>query len=360
MLVLQVLVLLFFMVAVPVAMGAGIASYVEKQEKNICFIWMTGFVLFMALFQVLAVPIILLQKKGDYRYPGAFSMLVLLFGILSIAAGISGILIWWMRVGKKTRLQVVQPKMGKAEMALWLVFGAGLVLQLVMAAVLSFSDGDDAYYVAVATVAENSDTMYMILPYTGATTGLDGRHALAPFPMLIAFLARVSGFHVATVAHVVMPLFIIPLTYCIYGLIGNRLFKGKKIYLASFMVFVEILVLWGNHSPYTAETFLMIRSWQGKAVLANVIIPGAFLVLYMIGERLAENRKVEKSLWVLLFLLMESASLCSTQGCVLIATLLGCFGLCIVLVYKAYRSILPIVLCLIPAVVYMGMYLWIQ
>lgn len=360
MLVLQILILFFFMMVLPIAMGAGLACFVEKQEKNICFMWVSGFVLLLALFQVLSVPLILLQEKMSFGQKDVLSVLIFLFAVIASLMGASGTVTWVVHIRKKPKLEIVRSKMNTLEKVLWIVFGLGLTVQLIMAAVLSFSDGDDAYYVAVATMAESDGSMYMNLPYRGGTTGLDGRHALAPFPILIAFLARVSGLHVATVAHVVMPLFIIPITYCVYGLIGNRLFKGKRVYLAMFLVFAEVLVLWGNHSPYTAETFLMIRSWQGKAVLANVIVPASFFVLYMIGERLSENRKVEKSLWILMFMLMESASLCSTQGCILLATMLGCFGLCIVLVYKAFRSILPIILCLVPTVVYMGMYLLIR
>lgn len=357
MIVIQVFILLLFLAVIPVMMGAGVVCFVEKQEKNIVFIWVVGVVMFLALLQVLAVPVILLQKTNEYFASGAFAKLSFLFAGSAALTGIGSMITWWFGCKKKSILRVVKSPMKKAEKVLWIIFSAVLLLQLVMSGVLAFSDGDDAYYVAVATIAESSDSMYRVSPYTGQAIDLDGRHVLAPFPVLIAFLARISGLHVATVAHVVMPLFIIPLTYCIYGLIGERLFKGKKLYLAAFLVFVELLVLWGNHSPYTAETFLMIRSWQGKAVLANVIIPAVFLILYMIGERLAENRKVEKNLWLILFMLMVSASLCSTQGCVLIATLLGCFALCITFVYKAFKYILPIVLCLVPAVVYMGMYM---
>ncbi len=357
MLVLQIFVLLFFMLLIPVAMGAGIASYVEKQEKNVFFMWVAGFVMFMALFQLVAVPAILMQDKISFEGAGAFSALVYLFGILSVVVGLCSTFIGVKRTRKMSRLSVVKAGMPKLEKVLWGIFGFVLLWQLVMAAVLCFSDGDDAFYVAVANLADANDNMYIRSPYTGGTMGLDMRHSLAPFPVLIAFLARLSGLHVATVAHVVMPLFIIPLTYCIYGLIGNRLFKGKRTYVAFFMVFVELLVLWGNHSSYTAETFLMIRSWQGKAVLANVVIPATFLILYMIGERLGENRKIEKSLWVLLFLLTESAALCSTQGCILTVALMGCFCICAVFVYKAFHVLLPLILCMFPAVIYMGMYL---
>lgn len=360
MLILQILILLFFMVVIPVSLGAGLASFVERQERNLFFIWVTGVVAMLALFQIVAVPVILLQERVTFQPLGAFTLLTWVFGTLAVLAGTFGAFLWIKGIRKKKGFAVVRTPMTKQEYLVFAVFGLLLLLQLIMAGLLFFGDGDDAFYVAVATLAESGDNMYINLPYTGGTMGLDARHALAPFPIFVAFLARITGLHTATMAHVVMPLFVIPMTYCVYGLIGNRLFKGKKLLLGFFMIFVEVLVLWGNHSPYTVETFLMIRSWQGKAVLANVIIPAAFLVIYLIGERLAEKRKVEKSLWLILFLLVESAALCSTQGCILLVALLGCFGICTMLVYKVFWTLLPLALCLLPAVVYMGMYLWLR
>lgn len=360
MLLVQVITLLFWALFIPVCMGAGAAAFVDKQEKNIAFMWIAGYLLYMAVFQIISVPFILLQGRISFGERGAFSTLVWVFGGLSITLALSGIIIWWVKRKEKTKLHIVAKPKEKTEHILWCLVGVLLLLQLVMAVLLEFGDGDDAYYVAISTVTQSSDTMYLILPYTGRTTELDIRHSLAPFPVLVAFWARVSGLHAATVAHIAMPLLSIPLTYGIYGMIGSRLFKGKKISMAVFLIFTEILVMWGNYSAYTAETFLMIRSWQGKAVLANIIIPSAFLLLYMIGEQLAEKRKAERSLWFLLFMLVESASLCSTQGCVLLATLLGCFGFCLLFVYKKWKPFLMIILCLVPAAVYMGLYLWLR
>ena len=37
--VLQILVLLFFMVLVPLALGAGVSAFIREMERNICFMW---------------------------------------------------------------------------------------------------------------------------------------------------------------------------------------------------------------------------------------------------------------------------------------------------------------------------------
>lgn len=357
MILVQIVVLLFWTLAVPIGMGAGIAAFVDKQKKSIGFMWIAGYILFMALFQLIAVPIVLFQSSLPFETLGAFTFLVWVFGALSLAVAVCGSILWLFKSRKWARLHVVEQSMGRTEKICFIVFGVLLVIQLVMAVLLRFGDDDDAYYVVVAVLAESGETMYQTLPYTGGTTGLDGRHALAPFPLLIAFWARVTGIHPAIVAHTIMPFLMIPLTYCVYGKIGNMLFKGKKKPLAIFMIFLAILILCGNYSPYTAETFLMIRSWQGKAVVANIMIPSAFLLLYMMGERLLEKRRIEKSLWFLLLMLVVSACLCSTQGGVLLAVLLSCFGVCLFAVYKKGKLLLPVLVCLLPAAAYLGLYL---
>lgn len=352
MLILQIGLLLLFMVAVPLGIGAGIAAFVDRQERNAGFMWMAGYLVLLAVFQILSVPLII---KGAH-----FSTLVLWFAMLCVLLSAAGIGVRLYHMRKRSALRAMKDKAGKREIVLWAVFGALLLLQLFMAGYLSFADGDDAYFVTVSTIADGTDTMYFYLPYTGGTTSLDMRHALAPFPLYIAFLARVTGFHAATVAHIVMPVILIPLTYCIYGLIGSRLLKGKRRQLPVFMIFTALLILWGNYSLYTAETFLMTRTRQGKAALGNIMVPAFFFLAYLVGERLAEKKKVEKSLWLLLFCLTAFSCLCSTFGGFLTAVLFGAFGLCALITYKRWRLLLPLALCLLPAAVYMGMYMMLK
>lgn len=60
--------------------------------------------------------------------------------------------------------------------------GVLLLVQLVLAVLMVYGDGDDAYYVAISAAAEESGRMYQKIPYTGMHTELDVRHGLAPFP----------------------------------------------------------------------------------------------------------------------------------------------------------------------------------
>lgn len=351
------LLLILYGIVIPLCIGAGVAAFVEKQERNLCFIWIAGYLLYFSLFQLVSVPLILKAKP--------FSMLVSLFAVIALIVAGMGAGVWVFKMRRRAALHVVKPARersakilaGKTELCFWILAGIGLLIQLFLQARLAFGDGDDAYFVAVSHATITSNKMYLTLPYTGGSTILEIRHALAPFPIFISFVSRMSGLHTATVSHIVIPFLLLPLTYGIYGMIGSRLLTGRRKWLPLFLVFAELLVIWGNVSLYTAETFLITRTGQGKAALANLVIPALFLLLYMVGERIASGRRVEKSLWLLAFCIMMTACFCSTLGGFLIAVLLGVFGLCVVFVYRKWSIFLPLCLCLMPAAVYIGLYL---
>lgn len=351
------LLLILYGIVVPLCMGAGAAAFVKKQERNLCFMWIAGYLLYFALFQLVSVPFILKMAF--------FSLLARWFSVISLIAAGAGAGIWFFKARRRSRLHAVETSqegatkvpMGKREICFWILAGIGLLIQLFLQVSLAFGDGDDAYYVALSHATMTTDRMYLVLPYTGGSTILETRHALAPLPIFISFFAQLSGLHSAIVAHIVIPLLLLPITYGIYAMIGSRLFVGKREWLPLFLIFAELLVVWGNVSLYTAETFLITRTRQGKAALANLVIPALFLFLYMIGERLAADKRVEKSLWVLVFAAMMTACFCSTLGGFLIAVLLGVFGLSVLFVYRKWSIVFPLCLCVLPAAVYIGLYL---
>ncbi len=349
MLFIQIIIFLFFALAAPICVGAGAVSFLDRQKRNIGLMWMAGELLLLAAFQVMSVPMILAGRL--------FSGLVRVYAVFSVLAAAGGMAVFVYKKKKTPVLKEVQPKPGKTEKALWIAVGVLLLVQLFLTAFLAFGDGDDAYYMAVSTTSDVFDSMYRFSPYTGSSTKMDIRHSLSPFPVYIAFLSRVSGIHAAVIFHVALPLLLIPLAYVIYGMIGRRLLKGKRRQLPAFMLFVELLVLWGNYSLYTAETFLITRTSQGKAVLGNIMIPALFLLLYMMGERLAESKMPEACLWVLLAALVTCACLCSVLGAFLTVILLGAFCLCAVFSYKKWKLLLPAAASLLPAVVFAGMYM---
>lgn len=345
MIVVRLLWLAVLVFVLPACVGNCFAG-VDKPHKNIVFLWISGQILLWAGFQVICVPVILTE--------GRLEKVVLWYGVY-----ITGLLmvsaVLWFRNHKGPKAVWTQ-KPDREAVILWVIFGVLLLLQLVLAVVMVYNDGDDAYYVAISTAAQESGKMYQKLPYTGMSTELDVRHGLAPFPIWIAWLARMTGIATVTVAKTLLPVALISMTYGVFYLIGSRgLSQGKNLPL--FLICTEVLVLFGDYSFYTVENFMIARSRQGKAALGSILIPMIFFLLLILFRRLQEKQKITVGFWILLTAVMTSCCLASTMGALLACMLVGVAGICGAIAYQNRKILLPLAACCVPCIIYAGMYL---
>lgn len=344
---LQILVLVVLLTAVPAMVGC-IYEKVNMRGSRLIFRWLSGQVTLWAGFQVICVPMILKRES--------LSAVVTLFGLYLGALLLLSLGTCVRRYAEGERMTRNGRTALKMETGLFWLIAAGLLLfQLVQAVRLTYGDGDDAYYVAVSTAAESSDTMYVTLPYTGLTTETDIRHGLAPFPMWIAVLARVSGLSAVQTAHLVVPVALIAMSYGVFALMGAQLFRNREQSLL-FLVFTEISVMFGGYSLYTAENFMIARSRQGKAALASLVIPFLFLQLLHLFRCMEEKVKIPWRCYLLLLATMMSGCLCSTLGSLLCCMLVGmaaAVGFCL---YRA-RQNLFLLSCCLPCMGYALLYL---
>lgn len=249
-----------------------------------------------------------------------------------------------------------------------------LAFQLYKAAAYASFDGDDAYYVVESLIAQQADVMYRILPYTGRPTDLDIRHALAVFPMWVAFIAKRSGIHATIVSHTIMPFVLIPLSYLVYYEIGKRLFRGEN--LSIFMILMGMFQIFGNVSIYTNETFFLTRTWQGKAVAGSLVIPALFWMFLSIYDgkkewkdkrqsdtrgRAGSGRKMRKchedaGLWFVFVCINMTAGVCSSIAVFLVCILMALTALALAVTERNYKVILKMGAVCIPNVIYMAVY----
>lgn len=315
-------------------------------RRNILFWWVSGQMLLWAVFQIICVPMILI--KMDFMY------LVWLYTAVAAILLIVAAVLFCRRKGWKFLYSAKGTKTKRAVI-LGGIFWALLLFQLIQAVRMVYYDGDDAYYVALTTIT--NDTMYQKLPYTGGTTELDIRHSLAPFPIWIAYLTQVSGLEAVTVSHIAVPLMLISMTYGIFYLLGERVFGEKQERVPLFLVLSELLVLFGDYSYYTAENFMIARSRQGKAALGNIIVPMLFLLLLLLLQQLEEQRKNSIKYWVLFLAVMTSVCLCSTMGALLGMMLVGVTGICGAIAFKKWRILMPLFGCCVPCIIFVVLYL---
>ncbi len=361
------MILLLWLFLIPTIVGGIAAVFVDKGKDSLLLSWITGQMMLWALFQLISVPLILKGSRfyTDFSRPIDADNPVFTVVTLYLAAAAVLVLLGFLFSLRHLRRHTMRVKVvrgydegkGKWFRVLWVLFWLLLLFQMFQAVWMTYGDGDDAFYVAVSTIAEESNTMYQKLPYTGGSTGLDIRHGLAPFPIWIAFLARMSGIPSVIVAHVAVPLMLIPMTYGIYYLIGTKLCRNRSEKLPLFLVLTELLVLFGDYSFYSVENFMIARSRQGKAALGSIVIPMTVYLFLLILERIQENRKVECVLWLLLLCCVFTGCMCSTMGAVLLCMVTGVTGICAAVCYKKWNLLIPMALCCIPAVCYAVIYL---
>lgn len=259
---------------------------------------------------------------------------------------------------------------------LWAIFGALLIFQLYKAVTTVFFDGDNIYYVVQSLIATQQGTMYREMPYIGGSTELDMRHALAVMPVWFAYLAEVSGIHATALCRTVMPLFLLPVVYLIWFAVGGELYgvmSSRDDYskpaaeraadVGFFMCVMGMLAIFGSVSIYTSERFLMTRTWQGKAMFANIAVPLILLGVLWINREFDKVRKfsVSKLLfyngWFLFLLVNIFSGMCTSMGVAFTAALI-CTS-CLVSAIRQKKPLLVLygMLVCIPNAMYMVAYI---
>lgn len=359
--------LLFWLVAIPFCIGLIPVSFISPRRRNPGLLFLAGYFCVWALFALAAIPAVLWVEYDNFKVASA------VFTVLSILCAVLGILLWYrnrvsggesllggkpqndINVTKGAGLRGLLKSMLRAERIEWLLFFLLLGFQLYKAVAFASFDGDDAYYVVESLLAQEADTMYRILPYTGGSTGLDVRHVLAVFPMWVAFVAVKAGIHATIVSHVVMPLVLIPLPYLLYYEMGRKLFDSEET-IPVFMIIMAMFQIFGNVSIYTNETFFLTRTWQGKAVAGSLVIPAVLWLFLLLCEEREQEKKADMGLWLLFICVNMTAGICSSIAVFLVSILTALTAFVLMITKKNGRILLQFGAACIPNVIYMGIY----
>ncbi len=252
-------ILLALVLPVPFFLGFIPVKHMNRLQKTPAMTYVCGWFVSFFLFELTAVPFILLEQS--------FTLLVIVY--TCIVALVLLLSLWQGRQLWRCYLaEVRQLKEMPLHVKLgWCVFYLIVLFQMVYAILYWHYDGDDAYYIATAVLTNTFDTMYLRDAYTGFIYPLDVRHAFSPTPVYQAWLSRLSGIAPAVVAHTVLAWVWLGFMYCVYGQIASRILWNRKNYKPVFMILIAVWFLYGNVSLYTTETFAMTRIWQGKGLM---------------------------------------------------------------------------------------------
>ena len=360
----EVIKLIFWLFCAPMIIGVLVNFILPKEKRTIGVTFLLGFLVHLAVFEVIAIYCMTTIMYSAFAYCVKYfliaSWILIVLGIGRVCYAIfirkdRSLIV----SGKTIVMKITETKV------YWLIFFGLLAFQLVMSVVMASFDGDDAYYVVESLLAQQADVMNTILPYTGNSTSLDIRHALAVITMWIGFIAKVSGVHATIASHSVIPLLFIPLVYLVYAQIGKVLFKDKKEMVPVFLIIVSFLMMFGNVSHYTPATFFLMRTWQGKAMVGNLVFPMIFWIFLEMYENVKASNKeisVDKAgtssayLWIMLALANMLSGMCSAMGVIFGSGIIALLSLLLLIFSRNWKVILGAFFCMIPNLIYLALY----
>lgn len=334
-----------FLGLLPFLLGLLYTRFVEEEQDNLLLQMAAGYIIIFGLFELLALPMIWLRCS--------LSLLTGVYiGILFVAAVLSLVLSF------KRILRIILGTV-QAVRRFTLCIWAELVLILGQVGIYiryQYSNADDAFFVASATTSLATNTIFAYNPYTGtAYEKLPSRYVLSPFHAFNAVISKVTDTHPAIMAHMIFMIVFLLLAYAVYTLLGRALFSGNMEKTGYFLVVLSGLHIFAAYSERTSGLFLLIRLWQGKAVLAGILLP---MILYLaIRIFMLEGKRAD---WILLLLLMCACCMVSSMGIMLGAIMLGILGLLFAFKNKSFKILFYTVLCCLPNLLCAGIYLLIK
>lgn len=330
----------------PFCMGLLPVHFMREEHKSFGMVWLSGWMMMFGVFQVLTVPFIVCESS----FTRAVQCYTIVIGVLATV---------FLFMGRRCfpvcvrRLKEAKPDRGLIFlMALVLLL---IALQMYFAFHMQYLDGDDSFYVAVSLTSQHTDTMYRFTPYYGADGELDIRHALSCAPIFMAWLSEVSGIHVTIICHSYISILFLLLMYSIYGQAGTQLFPLQRKSKWLFLLFLNVWYLFGNVSIYAAESFAYTRTWQGKAMFSNLMVPLLFLwLLFMARDEMDVGE------WAMLFVLILCTIFTTSTGIFTVPILLFLAAVIMSVVKRKALLLLQTGACLVPSMFFGLLYLFLK
>lgn len=292
--------LIIIALSIPFFVGAVVTkeSFLNSYLNGQLMIW--------ALFELIAVPVIW------FRLPFyvLFISYIAVLAILSI-------------VGIKRGIALLKGIEKPAVNIVYILAILVIAFQMAMYLFGMHLDEDDARWIAEANDALTKGRMLLDNPatgeYLGSFRGEMVKDVFSPWAMFIACFARFTGVRPVVIAHTVYAPVLLGLSYIIYHEITKLLFKGSTE-RGLFLLSVAVINMFFGGNPYTQSVFSLVRIWQGKAVVAAVIIP----VILMMILRIQKNDDIGD--WLLLTVVGCAACLFSGMGIAIGFIMIGAYG----------------------------------
>ncbi len=322
--------------------GQAASGVFRFRTKSLVFTEIFGFFIYYGVFQIAALPLILMKKSVTL-----LSEIWVLACLAAIAVFVIFFIIkkpWQAWKHRKTSVKW-------QTVLLAAIVVAALVIFAVYAALLAEESWDSAYYMGTLSTSLYTDTMYQFNGTTGIKEQyLDFRYALSSFYMQTVVMAKWTGLPAYALQRFVMKPLAIFLSGMVYYLIGMLIFhrdRQKSLYTVLFSILVNLIFV----SEFSSAKFLVVRGYEAKGYCANVVLPAVIFCMLLLWYR-----KKRKKLWQILFLVNFATVPVSMSSLFIVPILTALMTLAMIVTERKWKYFWYAFVCCIPNFCYLFAY----
>ncbi len=310
---------------------------VFKYSKGFGIKVISGYLFAVIIFHIMSLPFMYLELKFNtlfYLYITTIIILLTTYVVISLIKKRFNFL-------EDIRNIFNKENVDRWNIILWIVVFILIYIQLRQIFLYIQPNIDDQFYVSQITTMLNRNRIMDIMPSSGESIfAFPDIYKMVSFETWLGVICKIFVVSPAALCHTYIVPFFVILSYVSVYKVGKELFdKQANI----FLIFYGLLNIFSGFSTYTQGAFLLLRIWQGKAVMVNIIMP---LVLFVFIKIIKEN-KVNYKKVLFLYALLIGAFHTSTVGLVFIPLAYGVYSIVYLIYSRKFKEFLKL---LIPAV----------
>lgn len=232
-------------------------------EKSINRSLVYGFTVLLALFELMSIPAIVFNIS--------FRKLIFVFSVSVSAFLVISLLVFI----KKSHYKEYSLKNMKNNIFGKFIIAVLVGIQVFASIYLEHTDADDGYYVTISNIAVEQNVICLEgdSVYHGTISDEKAfRPEVAAWELFVGYLCKMVDVHPAIMCHTMLPAILIVLCYMAVYELSKKVLTDKKN-IISFIILFAILNMFSGYSVHSTGCFLLLRLWQGKAMLVNFAFP---------------------------------------------------------------------------------------
>lgn len=312
----------------------------KKQKFSVTYSVLVGFFLYYSLFTLFCIPIM-------YRWR-PLSMLTKVWSFVVLALFFVAIFLNF-RIWKKKSREITEFILKNKIFVVGTIVLVGAQMLIILYSYQFTLDA--AYYVANVATSIQTDSMNIYDPYTGDWQDhFEMRYFFATYPINDAVMCQLFKIAPLVQTKIVMASVAVILTNLLYYMIGTELFGDKKRSVF-FMMFFAGIMNFNFITIYTSSNFLITRTYEGKSLLGNVVLPAILLIYTKI---LKEKEQIGN--WLILFLICFGSTVLSSSSNMLVPATLSVLFIPLAFIKKDCKVILKYIGCMLPCLIMLVVY----